>query len=214
MLLTTAARNLPQSPCSRPSHSRYPFLRPPFTVLSWCELLYAWWMLGGQRCVTYQCALPCFNTEQMNGLHAISLKEEDSTACEGVGVCCVSACGGGRRAFSSTDRAPSYVEDLIHVTGGCCHSAARRHLTRCQFQVIKRAYGRCTEWRTPPPCLPGSGLCQELCVGGGTRETDSLLPNQNTTSAQRGRHTKAGAHAAAAKQQASTLHQGSDPTGN
>lgn len=35
--------------------------------------------------VTYQCALPCFNTEQMNGLHAISLKEEDSTACEGGG---------------------------------------------------------------------------------------------------------------------------------
>lgn len=36
--------------------------------------------------VTYQCVLPCFNTEQMNGLHEISLKEEDSTACEGVGV--------------------------------------------------------------------------------------------------------------------------------
>lgn len=35
--------------------------------------------------VTYQCTLPCFNTEQMNGLHAISLKEEDSTA-EGWGV--------------------------------------------------------------------------------------------------------------------------------
>lgn len=95
--------------------------------------------------VTYQCALPCLNTEQMNGLHAISLKEEDSAACEGVGVCCMSACGGGRRALSSTDRAPSYVEDLIHVTGGCCHSAARRHLTRCRFQVIKRPYGRCTE---------------------------------------------------------------------
>lgn len=88
----------------------------------------------------------------------------------GVGVCCVSACGGGRRALSSTDRAPSYVEDLIHVTGGCCHSAAHRHLTRCQLQVIKRAYGRCTEWRTPPPCLLGSGLCQELCVGGGGPE--------------------------------------------
>lgn len=38
-------------------------------------------MLGGcSEDVTYQCTLPCFNTEQMNGLHAISLKEEDSTA--------------------------------------------------------------------------------------------------------------------------------------
>lgn len=53
-----------------------------------------------------------------------------------------------------------------------------------------------------------------MCWGGGTRETDLLLPNQNTTSAQRGRHAKAGTHAAAAKRQASALHQGSDPTGN
>lgn len=38
--------------------------------------------------VTYQCTLPCFNTEQMNGLHAIRLKEEDSTAGGGDGGGC------------------------------------------------------------------------------------------------------------------------------
>lgn len=28
----------------------------------------------------YQCSLPCFKTEQMNGFHASALEEEDSKA--------------------------------------------------------------------------------------------------------------------------------------
>lgn len=54
-LWMTAAHTLPQSssPSANPpsyTHTRYPFLRPPFTVFSWCVLLYARWMLGGRRC--------------------------------------------------------------------------------------------------------------------------------------------------------------------
>lgn len=36
--------------------------------------------LEDRDAIRYQCFLPCFNTEQMNGLHAISLKEENSKA--------------------------------------------------------------------------------------------------------------------------------------
>ena len=47
--------------------------------------------------ITYQRSLPCFNTEQMNGLHAISLEEEDSKTEEGgeLGSVRVGGCVGG-----------------------------------------------------------------------------------------------------------------------
>lgn len=121
-----------------PTHAPLPSGHPsPSSAHASCCVHGGCWEDSGA--VTYQCTLPCFNTEQMNGLHAISLKEEDTTA-EGWG-CSVWAGGGGRSALSSADRAPSYMEEFIHVTGGCCHSAAHRHLTRCQFQVIKRTRG-------------------------------------------------------------------------
>lgn len=44
-------------------------------------------------------------------------------------------------AIGSTDRAPSYIHELIHVTEGVCHSAARRHLTCSLFHETKYAYG-------------------------------------------------------------------------
>lgn len=50
-------------------------------------------------------------------------------------------CGWGQSARSSTDRPPSYIQELIHVTGGSCHSAACGHLAWSPFHLIKCAYG-------------------------------------------------------------------------
>lgn len=63
----------PHSPPSpHPPPTTTPTLRSLFAEASPC-------ILGGRSedrgAITYQCSLPCFNTEQMNGLHAISLKD-------------------------------------------------------------------------------------------------------------------------------------------
>lgn len=125
-------------------HKRYPFLRPPFTVFSWCVLLCArCWRLGGRHLSVHSAMFQHWTDE----CATCNMPEGGRQYCRGRGVgaegegCCVWAGGGGRSALSSTARAPSYMEELIHVTGGCCHSAARRNLTQCHFQVIKRAYG-------------------------------------------------------------------------
>lgn len=90
-LWKTTANALPQSssPCSRPSHTpththinaTLSSGHPSLSSADACCCVHSG---GGSEDVTYQCTLPCFNTEQMNGLHAICLKEEDSTAGEGV----------------------------------------------------------------------------------------------------------------------------------
>lgn len=114
-----------------PTH--YPPLSPPSTPC----------MLGGcledRGAIRYQCSLPCFNTEQMNGPHAISLKEENSKAEWGWRR------GGLCKVPSATASAPSYIRELIHVTGGFCHSAAWRHSASSLFHMMKCAYGRSGE---------------------------------------------------------------------
>lgn len=68
-----------------------PTLSSGHPSLSYADVSYC--MHGGcsedSGAVTYQCTLPCFNTEQMNGLHAISLKGEDSTGGRGVQCACL-----------------------------------------------------------------------------------------------------------------------------
>lgn len=146
---TTAAHTLPQSSslCREPSHTpththtnaTLSSGQPSLSSADACCCVHGG---GCSEDVTYQCTLPCFNTEQMNGLHAICLKEEDSTAGGGGGAACEPVVAGGA-PWAPQPEPPSSTEESIHVTGGCCHSAARRHLTRCHIQVIKRAYGHC-----------------------------------------------------------------------
>ena len=72
-LITSAM--LPTLP--HPLPTTQPTLHSLFAEASPCILAGC---LEDRGAIRYQRSLPCFNTEQMNGLHAISLKEENSKA--------------------------------------------------------------------------------------------------------------------------------------
>ena len=60
-------------PSPHPPPTTHHCAHPPLSFC-WGVCLYTWWS-EDRGAITYQCSLPCFNTEQMNGLHAISLKD-------------------------------------------------------------------------------------------------------------------------------------------
>lgn len=105
------------------------------------KLLETWRMLGRQQ----RHHLSAFSTifQHWTDEWVSCLKVRNSTAEGGDevgGLCSVWVSRGGQSALRCADRAQSYIQELIHVTGSCCHSAACRHLTWCMFHMIKCAY--------------------------------------------------------------------------
>lgn len=110
--------------------------------------------------------------------------------------------------MSSTGTEPRHPrEELIHVTGGCCHSAARRHLTpvslssdytctrpRCMERRCCRRRRHCSS------VLQALYYVRTLCVGGDLLLANTggdLLPSQKHGC---GWREKAETHAVASKE--------------